>query len=100
MTNPIFSTKDHKRLMGGYAEKSMNKTFGPEARARRYPFCMRNKRPAKACKTCGIPREKVTEIIKGKCRRCFQLERTYKDPHLLELAAIRIKLARSLNVRP
>ena len=94
------TNKEYKRIMSGKTERSLDRTFGKVHSWKRYPYCMRNPNPLQMCRLCTAPREKIHEIMKGLCRKCYQLSRHYKNKDLIKLAVARIKLAKLIHVRP
>lgn len=70
--------------------------------AKRWPYCMKKKRPVERCSICGTTRETLLGktmpgLYKGKCHPCYVLMRKYKSMDLTMLARARMKLSATLR---
>ena len=91
--------KEHDHIMH-WTDRSLDRKFGKESKTSKYPFSMKKKKSAVVCPICYLRRTPKDEFIRGKHRHCYELGRQYKDKDLTKFAATRIKLARTLHVRP
>lgn len=66
-----------------------------------WPYCMKNKKPAKCCKICGTTRDKLLGksmpgLYKGMCHACYVLERKYGQAGVTRLVRTKITLQRTI----